>query len=1000
MGKLERQGIECLPLDLLQAKERLRFDSEKLQFTDVTQENAEGNDPHRLQRGEGALAPPDGGAVAPPDGHHTDDPDAHGKLSEPHALPLRPDVQSNDQDANGKTSEPHALPSGPDVYIDDQDADGKQSEPHALPPGPDIQPDDQDADGKQSEPHALPSGSHVEIDSEVAHRPPLGPSSSAAAGPQEVSSSSSSSTSSSSSSSSGSPKQRPSKIPRPAEWPPKQELMKWARIDNNARRFRTSTALGPLWSDVVQRITVDNATGRVICMEEFDGKETTQKLHRALPEHVKSIRTTLIYRKVDGHPQPGVKYEAPDPEPMDDGGSDERLLRRIKRSLDDEHSGATLPQPRRDPPKSRVFGVWVADVKTPWGDRARYPVIANSRDLQLFHKVLHHDTLYTYSEIHGSWICLTKGSGKELNERLLNEEEKRMFDEAKILEIENLEGGNAIEFVTDKEEIARVLRDLPHRIMPSRFILTKKMKEINQTWKAKARWILLGHKDPDVLKPERYSPTPSTTTVYMTFQVIASLGYRLVIMDVSSAFGQSDPEERADGPLYATMPPSGIPKKEAWYLIRVRTAVYGLCNAPSSWRRTVQKALISLEYRESSFDPCLYYLPYTPEEVEGKDSRGCAGVVLLDVDDFIQGGNQRHQEKMEVLRLRFRFGKWRDLYEEKFGEYLGRTVRQLSNYEVQVDMGYIEEKLRPVVLSRDRLKDDQALLTEKEISLLRGVGGSLLWVGREARPDMGAVCAMAMSWDKSGPRIANIKQANKAVKELQATKGLALRILPIALNDGFWISFSDASVANVGERSQGGFIIAFADKKLLDGQVGALSLNSWRSHRVRRAVKASLGSEALAMDDALAELEWLRAMYCEVCVPNTSIADGTRFSNDVSVAVVRQKDGDNSILVTDARALYDLFHRRSGAAGLCRRAQIDVAVMCKSASLLNASVYWVPGQYMLADPLTKKTGNSRLLRGVMILGQYAVQEGPLQQLIATLPDVPPDGCVTLYLYAR
>ena len=47
-----------------------------------------------------------------------------------------------------------------------------------------------------------------------------------------------------------------------------------------------------------------------ICMEEFDGKERHQKLHRALPEGVRSIRTTLIYKKVEGYPQPRVKYTA------------------------------------------------------------------------------------------------------------------------------------------------------------------------------------------------------------------------------------------------------------------------------------------------------------------------------------------------------------------------------------------------------------------------------------------------------------------------------------------------------------------------------------------------------------------------------------------------------------------------------------------------------------------------------------------------------------------
>ena len=71
--------------------------------------------------------------------------------------------------------------------------------------------------------------------------------------------------------------------------------------------------------------------------------------------------------------------------------------------------------------------------------------------------------------------------------------------------------------------------------------------------------------------------------------------------------------------------------------------------------------------------------------------------------------------------------------------------------------------------------------------------------------------------------------------------------------------FSDASVGNEGDKSQGGFLIAYAEEKIMNGELARLSLNSWKSHRLRRAVKASLGSEALAMDDGLAELEWIKA---------------------------------------------------------------------------------------------------------------------------------------------
>ena len=44
------------------------------------------------------------------------------------------------------------------------------------------------------------------------------------------------------------------------------------------------------------------------------------------------------------------------------------------------------------------------------------------------------------------------------------------------------------------------------RIVPSRFALTKtkKSQEIGEKWKARVRWILLVHKDPDALMMERF----------------------------------------------------------------------------------------------------------------------------------------------------------------------------------------------------------------------------------------------------------------------------------------------------------------------------------------------------------------------------------------------------------------------------------------------------------------------------------------------------------------
>ena len=322
-------------------------------------------------------------------------------------------------------------------------------------------------------------------------------------------------------------------------------------------------------------------------------------------KQVNSLRAVQVYKKVQGHPDPGVELDHVDEAERDDGPPDDARLfdQRVVKS----------PAPNQ---RSRIFGTWVADLETEWGSKSNHPVIANGRDVRLFYKLGNNAVVYyDYDgEIDGKFVGLTKKSGKELNEKNVTAEEQVVFDEAKSVEIGNLERGSAIRFIEDRAEADSIRAELPDRIMPSRFVLTKKQQEVGQKWKAKARWVLL--RDPDVMQLERFSPIPATPTVYLTLQVIGSLDFELFVMDVTRAFGQSQPEQRKQGRLFASLPRSGIPGRPAWSLIEVLTAVYGLVNAPASWR-TVRT---SLGYVESVFDPCLFYLFYQANELELADA--------------------------------------------------------------------------------------------------------------------------------------------------------------------------------------------------------------------------------------------------------------------------------------------------------------------------------------------------------------------------------------------
>ncbi|OLP83955.1 hypothetical protein AK812_SmicGene35208 [Symbiodinium microadriaticum] len=109
-------------------------------------------------------------------------------------------------------------------------------------------------------------------------------------------------------------------------------------------------------------------------------------------------------------------------------------------------------------------------------------------------------------------------------------------------------------------------------------------------------------------------------------------------------------------------------------------------------------------------------------------------------------------------------------------------------------------------------------------------------------------------------------------------------------------------------------------------------------------------------------------MYIEVCIPEVGVMDAGRYGpDDESLVAVRQPSRRTlTIMVTEARALDDLYQRRSGAAGLDRRAQIR--------KVLKTQIYWPPRVFMLADSLTKRLGNSQLTRLVMALGLYGLRK--------------------------
>ena len=104
--------------------------------------------------------------------------------------------------------------------------------------------------------------------------------------------------------------------------------------------------------------------------------------------------------------------------------------------------------------------------------------------------------------------------------------------------------------------------------------------------------------------------------------------------------------------------------------------------------------------------------------------------MLLDVDDFIEGGNEMHRETMRKFYDKYRCGKAIDLRlaGQEGTRFAGRRVVQHPDFRITVSMDeYVKSKLRPIEVPRGYLSNTKeisgGMLTKSKESMVFGLAG-------------------------------------------------------------------------------------------------------------------------------------------------------------------------------------------------------------------------------------------------------------------------------------
>ena len=156
-------------------------------------------------------------------------------------------------------------------------------------------------------------------------------------------------------------------------------------------------------------------------------------------------------------------------------------------------------------------------------------------------------------------------------------------------------------------------------ILPCRYVYAEKYNDLNEIVSRKARLVVRGDLQKDDSYNELFAPTGKSTSIKLIIAHAVQNDNELDQFDVSTAFLHAKVEED----VYIKLPDGcGIHTGKIW---KLNKALYGLKQAPHAWNKEINQTLISLGYKPTYSDPCVYCKYVIKERI----------ILYLYVDDSI-----------------------------------------------------------------------------------------------------------------------------------------------------------------------------------------------------------------------------------------------------------------------------------------------------------------------------------------------------------------------------
>ena len=239
---------------------------------------------------------------------------------------------------------------------------------------------------------------------------------------------------------------------------------------------------------------------------------------------------------------------------------------------------------------------------------------------------------------------------------------------AKLKELHNWSVHNVYDVVPDNGQA----------FMTVRWVITTKDTPIEPTVKAQ----LVAHGFQEAQSFQTDSPTCSKESIRLTLAIIASMSWRLMSLDIKTAFLQG---QNINHTVYIKPPPEANTNM----LWQLNKCIYGLADAPRCFYLRLREVLYESGASVSQLDEALFF---------AHDKNGhLIGVIACHVDDLLYGGtSQFHHEVINNLCDKLEFGS----KNSSAFTYIGMHVQQHQNHTISLDQHSFTDSIAPISIPK------------------------------------------------------------------------------------------------------------------------------------------------------------------------------------------------------------------------------------------------------------------------------------------------------------